>query len=322
MTTEPSSERSLPTAALARDDASRESRASMSSAPLRGLFDVVVRFVSPSREVDRLHVAESDRAAVVEAMRRSIEQREAAESLLVAGLVPQALDSFRASEASARAAFDAARSASPAARRTIDAATRTLDAAVALHGDRELEIDARRGALRRVHRALRPLAWDAREVHRVTRDRRAVLVATVVAFVLTAFLSVRILRAPKATASAILAAGYSANAAIDGDPESEWLLPDKSPGWLDLHVRPGRYVTRVRLINALNPPFGDRATERYSVIAYRNGVQIGKIDGAFRDEPGVRAVQDVFLRDRVDRIRIEVTSFFRNGGGLSEVIVK
>lgn len=111
--------------------------------------------------------------------------------------------------------------------------------------------------------------------------------------------------------------------AIDGDPQTEWLLPDGAAGTLQLDVSPARKITRVRLLNAHNPGYDDRGTREWTVHLFHEGKEVRTFDGSFPQPPKVVPWTAVMVDAvRVDRIRIDVRSFYGASGGLAEVEVE
>jgi hypothetical protein len=113
---------------------------------------------------------------------------------------------------------------------------------------------------------------------------------------------------------------YAPVMAIDDDPQTEWLLPDQSPGWIELRPRTKRDLVGVRLLNAHNPPHNDRATKLVRVVATdANGKQaVGSFKfPEFRDAPMPQLV--TLAAEDVVSVRVEVLEWFRKGGGLAEI---
>jgi hypothetical protein len=262
---------------------------------------------------------------------RAASEREAAESLADVGDAAESLALIRRAAETTRAALAPIDVAvlSAEGRRSVARANAELaelaelpdpfDRAAAAPLPVDLDFESHRRVLRRHHRALRALTWGSLEVRRVARERILGALAVVAFAVAAVALVVRIQRAPKVIASAIYAAGFPASAAIDGDPDSEWLLPDGSLGWIDVHIRPQRLVRRIRLVNALNAPFYDRGTGKFTIEAFRDGAKVAVIEGSFdpNDPPGTQGMRDVEIGRPVDRIRILVGSYLRSGGGLA-----
>ena len=106
---------------------------------------------------------------------------------------------------------------------------------------------------------------------------------------------------------------------IDGDRETEWILPDEQEGWVEVLFDGARRVERVRLLNAHNRFYNDRATKDYALEIYRDGEVIQTIEGSFEFEAHPELVEHAVGQDRVDRIRFVVRTWHHQGGGLAEL---
>ncbi len=125
---------------------------------------------------------------------------------------------------------------------------------------------------------------------------------------------------PFATASAVYSSKHAAANAIDGSEATEWLLPDGTPGWLEVHFPSPRTVRHVRLLNAHNVYYQDRGCERVRVTLYCQYQAAASAEGRFAGIVAGRSPLDFDLRaDCVTHLRIEVLSYFKTGGGLAEV---
>ncbi|MBK7397820.1 MAG: discoidin domain-containing protein [Myxococcales bacterium] len=131
----------------------------------------------------------------------------------------------------------------------------------------------------------------------------------------------RILRPrPTASASAVHGPRFAADQAVDGDETTEWLLPDYSPGWLDLTLAKPRVVRRVVLTNARNRPGPDRSTVDFRVEFFSRGVSVRTLEGtfgAFDPLPSRRTIASG-VGVPVDRVRIHVVTWTGQGAGLAE----
>ena len=79
----------------------------------------------------------------------------------------------------------------------------------------------------------------------------------------------------------------------------------------------------MRLVNAHNAFYLDRATHRARVTAFGEGGSETTVEGSFDAIVRQRSVLDLDLRaTQVTRVRVEVLSFFLTGGGLAEVEVR
>lgn len=171
--------------------------------------------------------------------------------------------------------------------------------------------DALEGVLERGPETARARAW----------------VAALGAVVAAVACTVNALRPPPAVsarASGVYAdlPGYGATRAIDGDPETSWLLPDDSAGSIAVRFATPRRVERVRLSNARNGVYDDRASHAYVLEAWSGGrvvaTERGSFEWAARSEPH----EHVLGLDGVDRVRVHVESWHRRGGGLAEIEVE
>jgi hypothetical protein len=125
---------------------------------------------------------------------------------------------------------------------------------------------------------------------------------------------------PVVSASGVYSTDHTAANAFDGLDATEWLLPDRQVGWLDIRFASSRKLRRVRLLNSHNIYFMDRAAERVKVTAYGKRGPIATAQGRFAKINGKRSPLDLSLSaDAAVRIRVEVLSYFGSGGGLAEV---
>ena len=151
------------------------------------------------------------------------------------------------------------------------------------------------------------------------RERWFLVGAVSLAGLITALIGVRILRAPRAVASATFNWNFPASSAVDGDGRREWLLPDMTSGWLDLYLSPDRDVSRLHVVNSKNAPFNDRATRTLRVEVYF-GDELRQTHFAAFEAPHAQEL-DVEIGTRADRIRLVVETWSGLGGGLAEVEV-
>jgi hypothetical protein len=125
---------------------------------------------------------------------------------------------------------------------------------------------------------------------------------------------------PRVVASATFGSEHPAYQVFDGVDSTEWLLPETSPGWVELRFRAARNVRVVRLVNAHNRYYMDRASERVRVTAYAGGESLGSAEGKFKGIVEKRSTLDLALNaSGVTRLRVEVLSYFGRGGGLAEI---
>lgn len=175
-------------------------------------------------------------------------------------------------------------------------------------------------ARRHVDRVLAPasmtpgqLAWT-----RVSRIGFATMLGLAVAF--GVYFLLRTPAGVQATASGQWSAEFTPQHVIDGDEATEWILPDRQPGWVDLRITPPQHIETLRLKNSHNRHYNDRATNEYTVEIYSNGQVVRTIEGSWQGiNPRPPWTEHAVGVDDVERIRFNVRSWHRNGGGLAEI---
>lgn len=174
-----------------------------------------------------------------------------------------------------------------------------------------------------LERAVVPFASDARTL-RFTKIRRQIVTAALVLLAIASLVFfVRMQFRTWATASASVAPKHDATNAIDFSPEGEWLLPDATAGWIDVHYSPSRTVTHVHLLNAHASIYNDRGTKDFTIELYGHDHLLESLDGTFPEfssEPKTMT-WDVGRTPGVDRLRVVVKSWYFRGGGLAEISV-
>jgi hypothetical protein len=174
--------------------------------------------------------------------------------------------------------------------------------------------------------AERLAAFTARRLRspaqRRARARRRLAIGLLGAAAL-AVVGISIWRRPLVSASAVYSTQFPASQAADGLTATEWLLPDGQTGWLELGFRAPRDLRQVRLHNAHNRTYNDRATRRFRVTAFAGVRPLAsaedEFDGIISSDPERR----VALGARgVTRVRVEILSHFGRGAGLAEVDVE
>lgn len=298
----------------------------MAPSPLAARFEAAREFFSLRQtEARAAAIPAEKRTSMARSLRLAIQKRDAAETLWLAGLTAEGLRLAREafviahesepSQAGADAAIAATR------KRLDETALPELDTEVGDGHQRLFEemlaghdVIARRAA---------PLALDPRGIARKRLERIVVGALGAVAVVALLWLALRTPKTLRAEASAINSDRFTAANAVDGRNETEWLLPDHAPGWLDVWVGAPRRIKAVKLLNAHIPPYNDRATQDYHLEVFTRGGKLARsIDGsfgAFTDDPKWVTVP-LDIAD-VERVRFEVRSFHKNGGGLAEIEV-
>jgi hypothetical protein len=135
--------------------------------------------------------------------------------------------------------------------------------------------------------------------------------------------AIRLWGRPTTSASAVYSGKFPAAHAVDGLVATEWLLPDRTTGWVQLIFSSARRVRGVRLYNAHNSHFLDRGAERVRVTAFLQTREVARADGRFPEiSPGPASLDLTLDAPRVTHLRVEVLSHFKMGGGLAEIEVR
>lgn len=155
------------------------------------------------------------------------------------------------------------------------------------------------------------------------RTRRRATIALGAAAVAVLLFMVRLWGRPRVMASSDYSPEYAVTYAVDGSYSTEWLLPNGSPGWLQIAFRSPRRVRSVRLTNAHNGQHLDRGAQQVRVTAFSDQGPVGSAEGRFDGVTSNRSQLDFSLgADRVTYLRVEVLSYFGLGGGFAEVEVR
>ena len=108
--------------------------------------------------------------------------------------------------------------------------------------------------------------------------------------------------------------------AIDGDLNTEWLLPDRTAGWLEVRFEQPRQIANIRLRNGHNRNYNDRATNEYTVQVFVNGEAVREIEASFDPMSATPEwVTHEIGVDNVHRIRFTARSWYRTGASLAEL---
>jgi len=108
--------------------------------------------------------------------------------------------------------------------------------------------------------------------------------------------------------------------AIDGDPQTEWQLPNARTGWIELRPSPPRDLTGVRLLNGHNRHYADRAVREASVELYSHGELRTRVAHEWPSIDPQPAWADVDAgAPAVDRVVIRVERYHGLGGALAEI---
>lgn len=176
-------------------------------------------------------------------------------------------------------------------------------------------------------------ALDARAVAAVwgpgvARRRRLARVAVFVALAVGTFAYVAFALGARPFARAVGSETFddnplfAAEKAVDGQTETEWLLPDGRGGTLDLVVFPARDVRSVVIQNGHNRQFHDRAVRRFEVQFFRDGVRVRSLRDTFLTMDGPDATKTLRLDPPlpdVDHVRFVVLDHHGLGASLAEI---
>jgi hypothetical protein len=156
---------------------------------------------------------------------------------------------------------------------------------------------------------------------RFKRLRRLAVFALASFVVVVAFLLFR--DVPTVRASAVYSGDFRAGQALDGLTKTEWLLPDKQSGWLELTFSRPRAVESLRLSNASNSPYDDRGTKGFKIEAFAGTRLAATATGRFLPVAEHEGPLTIPLAARdVTHVRITLESFYGLGAGLAEVQVR
>jgi hypothetical protein len=173
--------------------------------------------------------------------------------------------------------------------------------------------------------AATPAALKKNDLRRLRRGRIARAVGVGALVVAAAAVGWKSRASVRADASGTYTPKYEPMRVLDGNRDSEWLLPDQTAGWIDLHLSRPRVVNRVRLLNARIHPYYDRATHEFTIELWAQGRLVRTIDGAFAafsNKPEPLVVEASSGNEKISRVRVVVKSWFMRGGGLGEVWIE
>jgi hypothetical protein len=206
----------------------------------------------------------------------------------------------------------------------------------ARHPAQEIEFDAHDGlattraaqihrlldAEATLHAAVEPYALTTTELARQRLNRWTAVIVAMALLVVVPYYALRPPRIITATASASYSGEFPPQHVVDQQPKAEWLLPNAVVGWIDLNLSPPRPVSTLRILNAHNPPYNDRATKDFTVTTFCEGkaTETVHVFPELLEKPPWMSIP-LSTSGRCNRIRIGITSFHGGGGGIAEVEV-
>ncbi len=162
---------------------------------------------------------------------------------------------------------------------------------------------------------------DPAAIRRMQINRIAVTAAIALSVIGAATVFLRTPHMLKAEASANWDARYDASKGVDGSDRSDWLLPDRTSGWLEVQILPRRKIKRLHVTNARNVPYNDRATNEFHVDVFDKGQLVKQFDGKFDGFSPDPVTRTFDIGMKADKVRLTVKSFYVSGGGFAEVSV-
>lgn len=100
-------------------------------------------------------------------------------------------------------------------------------------------------------------------------------------------------------------------------------MPEARTDALRIQVVPRRDVREIRVLNAHNRTFNDRAAREVRVTLVREREVVASVDHTFEAlEPAPTWVTIPIGGDAIDEVILHVRSFHGRGGGLAEVTVE
>jgi hypothetical protein len=179
----------------------------------------------------------------------------------------------------------------------------------------------RRSGRRLIRRVASDLRRDTRRRRQIL-TRRAAVVAAVAALCAALGVAHAMLRDRVEVVASGSALGYDVEGAADGNPGTEWFLPDGQAGWLELRWREPHDVTGLWITNANNGSLQDRATRDLAIALYRDERLLATTNTTFAAiSPEHRARKIAISAAGVTRIRFTLLNFHGQGAGLAEVEV-
>jgi hypothetical protein len=172
-----------------------------------------------------------------------------------------------------------------------------------------------------IDREVHPAALTVAQVGAKRRNRIALAVFVALVAIVGSYLALRRPTGTFADASAYFGNNdqFAPANAIDGNPETEWLLPDHTTGWLEVNVGPPRRIAAVSIVNASNQPHEDRATREYTIEVWAHGELARSVEGTLPFSTARNPVRHQVDVDDAERVRVVVRSWHQLGAGLAEL---
>ncbi len=265
------------------------------------------------------------------AVLRAHQKREAAEALWAYGARAEALAlAVAAVELVHGAAEAAGEGALPSAVLTAAGEARAKAVPVpALDADLSAAHEAVFRKLLEAHasldQALLPVALDRKERRLVSGTR---IGGTLLLFLTILVGAVWLARRPvqlHAEASASLSARHTPANVTDGADATEWVLPDQTPGFIDLSPLKPRPFKRLRVLNGKNGGNPDRAVLDADIEIWSSGKVIKTVPvnlGPFALKPDWRRIDLGTGATPIEKVRIVVKTWAGVSGAISEAVLE
>jgi len=101
-----------------------------------------------------------------------------------------------------------------------------------------------------------------------------------------------------------------------------WLLPNSTPGWVEVDLEEERDLTEIRWLNTHNGPYHDRAATDWRLSVSSDGVDYVEVASGTQEFTTTPAWVVVPLEETAARyVRLHVDGYHNRGGGINELEV-
>jgi hypothetical protein len=152
--------------------------------------------------------------------------------------------------------------------------------------------------------------------------RVGVVLGTLACLVAALFAARRFHDRFEVVASASYSAEFPPERAVDGNPAAEWLAPDGGDGWIELRFAQPINVTAVRVVNAHNAPYNDRATKDLEIDLFLGNKLVKRARAGFDHIEATGNPRTIPVKATgITRVRFLARSHHGKGAGFGEVEV-
>ncbi len=127
---------------------------------------------------------------------------------------------------------------------------------------------------------------------------------------------------PHAQASDSFGKQYGPEAIVDGrwnKRHTEWLLPNKTLGWIEIIQPETKQLAVLRIRNAFHPPHNSYGTKELRIEVFEGNKLVFTKDTVFERHDKSHAWLEVDVGRSANRARLHAISYYEQGAGLSEV---